>query len=144
MWLMTKHGFYSIVEKKPGKFHIRSRERRDLQNLLDRVPLDGEKIVDTPDADYGARIITGRDKVRVVLAFGPADASPASIPPPPRPPTSLLRSISSSGTSNPAPNSSSSGTGVIGWSSSADPMAVPASPNALAISSARDDTVEGS
>ena len=23
---MTKHGFYSIVQKKPGEYHVRARE----------------------------------------------------------------------------------------------------------------------
>jgi hypothetical protein len=69
MWLMTKHGFYSIVERQPGEFHIRSRERDDLQNLVDRVPLPGAKIFDTPEADYAARIVTDRDTVSTVMAF---------------------------------------------------------------------------
>jgi hypothetical protein len=41
MWLMTKHGFYSIVEKRPGEFHVRARVRQDLENLVARVPLLG-------------------------------------------------------------------------------------------------------
>ena len=69
MWLMTKHGFYSIVERKPGEFHIRSREHNDLQNLVDRVPLPGVKIFDTPEADYAARIVTDQETVRTVTAF---------------------------------------------------------------------------
>lgn len=69
MWLMTKHGFYSIVEKKPAEFHLRSRERQDLQNLVDRAPLPECTVIDTPDADYAARIVTDRDTVRIVLAF---------------------------------------------------------------------------
>ncbi len=44
MWLMTKHGFYSIVQKKPGEFHIRFRARQDLLNLVERVPLPGAEI----------------------------------------------------------------------------------------------------
>jgi hypothetical protein len=27
---MTKHGFYSIARKKPGEYHVRARERHDL------------------------------------------------------------------------------------------------------------------
>ncbi len=69
MWLMTKHGFYSIVEKRPNEFHIRSRERRDLQNLVDRVPLHGCEVIDTQDADYAARIVTDLETVRTVMAF---------------------------------------------------------------------------
>ena len=33
MWLCTKHGFFSIVEKLPGEFHIRARVKRDIENL---------------------------------------------------------------------------------------------------------------
>lgn len=69
MWLMTKHGFYSIVEKRPEEFHIRSRERGDLENLVDRVPLADCRVIDTPDGDYAARIVTDRDTVRAVLVF---------------------------------------------------------------------------
>ena len=69
MWLMTKHGFYSIVERKEGEFHIRSREAKDLQNLVDRVPLEGCEVINTPEADYAARIVTDRDTVRKVMVF---------------------------------------------------------------------------
>ena len=69
MWLMTKLGFYSIVERDPGEFHIRSRERQDLENLVGRVPLSGERIFDTPEADYAARIVTDRDTIRSVMEF---------------------------------------------------------------------------
>ena len=69
MWLMTKHGFYSVVEKKQGEFHVRSRERRDLENLVDRVPLPGQRVVETPDGDYAARLVCGRDTVGRILAF---------------------------------------------------------------------------
>ena len=41
MWRMTKLGFYSIVARKPGEFHVRGREKQDLENLLERVPLPG-------------------------------------------------------------------------------------------------------
>jgi hypothetical protein len=69
MWLMTKHGFYSIVQKKPGEFHIRSRVRKDLENLVQRVPLAGSKIHDTTGADYSFRVIVGKDEVLSVMEF---------------------------------------------------------------------------
>lgn len=69
MWLMTKFGFYSIVRKKPGEYHVRSRERRDLDNLVKGVPLTGAKIVDTPEADYASRIVTDEATVLAILAF---------------------------------------------------------------------------
>ena len=72
MWLMTKHGFYSIVEKRPGEFHVRARERQDLENLLsvlswrlyDRCP----EIVETPEADYRYRFVTSRKPVSFLMS----------------------------------------------------------------------------
>jgi hypothetical protein len=69
MWLMTKHGFYSIVERKPAEFHIRSREARDLQNLVEQIPLPHCSVILTPEADYAARIVTDRETVRSVMGF---------------------------------------------------------------------------
>jgi hypothetical protein len=69
MWLMTKHGFYSIVQKKPGEYHIRSRVRKDLENLVQRVPLTEAKIHDTTGADYSFRVIVGQDDVLSVMEF---------------------------------------------------------------------------
>ena len=69
MWLMTKHGFYSIVEKGRGELHIRSRERADLQNLIDRIPLPAHQVIDTPEADYAARIIADRECVSAVMRY---------------------------------------------------------------------------
>ena len=69
MWLMTKHGFYSIVEKKPGEFHIRARVRKDLENLVERVPLSESEILSTKNADYHFRIIVGKGEVLDVLQF---------------------------------------------------------------------------
>lgn len=69
MWLMTKHGFYSIVCKKPGEYHVRSRERLDLENLLKGVPLPDAMIVDTPKADYACRIVTDGATVLAILEF---------------------------------------------------------------------------
>ena len=69
MWLMTKHGFYSIVERKPGEFHVRGRERQDLENLLDGVPIPAAELFETPDADYRYRIVVDREAVLSILNF---------------------------------------------------------------------------
>lgn len=68
MWLMTKHGFYSIVQKQPNEYHVRSRERKDLENLSAAVPLPNAKIIETPQADYAYRIIVDKDKLLAILA----------------------------------------------------------------------------
>lgn len=69
MWLMTKYGFYSIVQKEPGTYHVRSREMRDIENLLRQVPLPDMQIVDTTGSDYSARISVGRDDLLNILNF---------------------------------------------------------------------------
>ena len=69
MWLMTKHGFYSIVQKQPGEFHIRARVRKDLDNLVARVPLAAAEIHSSKDADYTYRIIAGKSEVLAIMQF---------------------------------------------------------------------------
>ena len=69
MGLMTKHGFYSIVQKKPQEFHIRARVRQDLANLVARVPLLGAEIHASKGADYSFRIVTGKGDVLKVMQF---------------------------------------------------------------------------
>ncbi len=69
MWLMTKHGFYSIVQKKEGEFHIRARVRKDLENLQERVPLVGLEIHASRKTDYPYRLIVGEAEVLKVMRF---------------------------------------------------------------------------
>ena len=66
---MTKYGFYSIVQKLPNVYHVRSRERRDLQNLIDEIPLPGYLISESKSTDYLARIIVDRDRVQAIMQF---------------------------------------------------------------------------
>ena len=69
MWIATKHGFYSIVQKAPTNFHIRARVRRDLENLLKLTATDWE-ILEWPLADYRYRVIVERkDFVEVMGAL---------------------------------------------------------------------------
>lgn len=69
MWLMTKHGFYSIVQRSPDLFHVRARERQDLENLINRVPLPDARIVETREADYAYRLIADHKTVLAILDF---------------------------------------------------------------------------
>ncbi len=69
MWLMTKHGFYSIVQKQPGEFHVRSRERKDIENLVAGVPLPGTKIAESSHNDYACRVVVGQPEVLSILGF---------------------------------------------------------------------------
>ncbi len=69
MWLMTKHGFYSIVQKKREEYHIRTRERKDIENLVIRLPLGNVKIVESESSDYAFRIVVEKENVAAILKF---------------------------------------------------------------------------
>ena len=62
MWLATKFGFYSIVQKQgqdggdSTSFHVRARVRTDLESLLTATGLQRE-ILEWPTADYRYRIV---------------------------------------------------------------------------------------
>jgi len=63
MWIASKLGFFSIVQKQPGEWHVRSRVRADLVNLVDAVytaPAEvAGAIEEWPEADYRWRLIVG-------------------------------------------------------------------------------------
>jgi hypothetical protein len=61
MWLMTRHGFFSIVQKEPGIFHVRSKERGDLENLIRGAPLPGARIQDSNRSDYAVGVLAERE-----------------------------------------------------------------------------------
>ena len=69
MWLMTKYGFYSIVQKRPEEYHVRGRERKDIENLVAGVPLLKSGIKESANTDYGVRIIVGKSDVLAILNF---------------------------------------------------------------------------
>jgi len=56
MWLCTKHGFFSIVQKGHVEFHIRARVKRDLENLK-KIAGIKRRIFVSEDADYRYRIV---------------------------------------------------------------------------------------
>lgn len=86
MWLMTRHGFYSIVQKDDG-IHIRVREREDLERLLAALKArntvdagDGYQVIidvgatcprifETPANDYRWRIIVERHTLGYLMAL---------------------------------------------------------------------------
>jgi hypothetical protein len=56
MWIMTKIGFFSMVEKPKGQICIRSRSVKDMIDLQKKVFPD-YNILHTPKADYPYRLI---------------------------------------------------------------------------------------
>ena len=69
MWLMTKYGFYSIVQKEPDVYHVRSRELQDINNLVQKIPLPDANISESDVADYAVRILVGQNDLLKILAF---------------------------------------------------------------------------
>jgi hypothetical protein len=63
MWLCTKIGFFSIVQKEPGMWHVRGWVRDDLVALADLCGLDAALIVDSPGGDYVCRLDIDRREV---------------------------------------------------------------------------------
>jgi hypothetical protein len=67
MWLMTKYGFYSIVQKKPGEFHVRAQVRADLDALKGAVDLEAE-VNTSKSTDYRYRMVVDKAAVCKVMA----------------------------------------------------------------------------
>lgn len=56
MWLCTQLGFFSIVRKDAGTFHIRARCREDLEQLA-QVAGAGDPVASHVGSDYPWRIL---------------------------------------------------------------------------------------
>jgi hypothetical protein len=70
MWIASKHGFFSIVDKADG-FHVRARVRRNLENLKKFAGLrSSHAISESRMADYRFRMIVGPEAlVSIFTAF---------------------------------------------------------------------------
>ena len=65
MWIASKYGFYSIIQKDDG-FHVRGRLKQDLENLKKHSGLDCE-VLKWDTADYRYRMIVPADKIAGVF-----------------------------------------------------------------------------
>jgi hypothetical protein len=75
MWLITTHGFLSVVQNLnstgPGDaLLVRGRVRADLERFADFAARRGARpvVVESPDADYGFRLTTSRDVLAAFVA----------------------------------------------------------------------------
>jgi hypothetical protein len=57
MWMASTAGFFSIVERHPGEFQVRARERADIENAARTKALRGTRWIETPSGDYRYRIV---------------------------------------------------------------------------------------
>ncbi|MCE9519753.1 MAG: hypothetical protein K8R87_09410 [Verrucomicrobia bacterium] len=66
MWLFTVHGFYSIVQKG-DLFHVRAREKHDLENLRELIP--GLPMVQDSykGSDYPFRLLLDENQKNAVI-----------------------------------------------------------------------------
>lgn len=70
MWICSQLGFFSIVQKLPGEYHIRGRVRTDMADLCRALGWSEEVILDT-FGDYRFRIIATQEQVAAAMAaFG--------------------------------------------------------------------------
>ena len=72
MWLFTKQGFYSIVRKGDGRWHIRARARKDLENL-NRLAGTDHAIHRSDGADYRWRLVVPGAEAQALIAQLAAD-----------------------------------------------------------------------
>ncbi len=64
MWIMTQHGFYSIVASKEQKgFQIRARVQQDIENALEIIDDDELTFIITPQADYRFRVTVSKEQL---------------------------------------------------------------------------------
>lgn len=68
MWLATRHGFYSIVQKNSA-WHVRARRKGDLLPLVAALKIGPSEIQRWPAADYRWRIIIDRDQLDVLFVW---------------------------------------------------------------------------
>jgi len=73
MWLCTKLGFFSIVQKTPAEVHIRARAKKDLENLRRHCTCRVDaasawKIHRTEPADYRFRIVVGPRELPAIMS----------------------------------------------------------------------------
>lgn len=73
MWIATKLGFYSIVQKAPGEWHVRARIRDDLSRLVLAVEGSLGDIQEWPGADYRWRFIVRDPSILASIFQGLAE-----------------------------------------------------------------------
>lgn len=66
MWLFTVHGFYSIVQKG-DVFHVRAREKADLENLRELIPGLPTVQDSYKGSDYPFRLLLAEDQKNAVV-----------------------------------------------------------------------------
>jgi len=68
MWIISQHGFYSIVRDRDNatRFLVRGRVRSDLENLKKLAGFEGS-VLKTPEADYHYRIIVDEKEVPRIM-----------------------------------------------------------------------------
>lgn len=67
MWICSKFGFFSVVQKAPDEYHVRARCRKDLTNLKKASGITA-KIHRSEPADYRFRMVLHEGQWRIAGA----------------------------------------------------------------------------
>lgn len=68
MWIASKYGFFSIVQKGgPGQWMVRARVKNDLNILADRMHLPHDRVLTTSGTDYAYRMILTEEEKNLVF-----------------------------------------------------------------------------
>ena len=68
MWIFSKCGFFSIVEKTEGQFQIRGRVKKDLENIVNGMNLVN-RVLRSDGNDYQYRIIVNKEQMLAVMQW---------------------------------------------------------------------------
>jgi hypothetical protein len=70
VWVFTAFGGYSIVRESGDgdKWKVRSRSRQDLERLISKANLTGQKVIQTFGSDYRYRLIINADELSQIFA----------------------------------------------------------------------------
>lgn len=70
MWIVSKFGYYSVVQTKNCKdlYMVRARVEKDLINLIDSLPILKGKVVKSSEAsDYHFRIFVDKSELDIIF-----------------------------------------------------------------------------
>ncbi|MCK9154642.1 MAG: hypothetical protein M0P12_00860 [Paludibacteraceae bacterium] len=66
MWIFSKFGFYSIVQKDSG-YQARTREKKDLSNIINACGFFDKEIKESVLTDYQYRICVSKEEVFIIM-----------------------------------------------------------------------------
>jgi hypothetical protein len=68
-WFFTSFGGFSVVlqDGKSNQWKVRSRSRQDLERLISKANLAGQKVIETFGSDYRYRLVINADELSAIF-----------------------------------------------------------------------------